>query len=67
MIRYVKPAISLILLFASPLVAQQPSGANPLAKLTDEVKQVLAEANLPFTEEQERAIVLMMEDRRQAS
>ena len=67
MIRYVKPAILLILLFASPLVAQQPSGANPLAKLKDEVKQVLAEANLPFTEEQERAIVLMMEDRRQAS
>src|SRR5437867_1224219 len=60
-------AILVILLFASPLVAQQPSGANPLAKLKDEVKQVLAEANLPFTEEQERAIVLMMEDRRQAS
>src|SRR3989449_11367378 len=60
-------AILVILLFASPLIVQQPSGANPLAELKDEVKRVLAEANLPFTEEQERAIVIMMEDRRQAS
>src|SRR5213080_1600951 len=60
-------AILVILLFASPLIAQQTSGANPLAELKDEVKRVLAEANLPFTEEQERSIVIMMEDRRQAS
>src|SRR5207244_87726 len=59
--------ILVILGLVFPLIAQQPSGANPLAKLKDELKQVLAEANLPFTEEQERAIVLMMEDRRQAS
>jgi len=63
----VKAAILIILLFAGLVIAQQPSGANPLAKLKDELKQVLAAANLPFTEEQERAIVLMMEDRRQAS
>src|SRR5262249_6138402 len=59
-----------------PLVAQQapstPQGsasaaANPLAELKDEVKRVLAEANLPFTVEQERSVILMMEDRRQAS
>ena len=62
-----KAAILIILLFADLVIAQQPSGANPLAKLKDELKQVLAAANLPFTEEQERAIVLMMEDRRQAS
>ena len=62
-----KAAILIILLFADSVIAQQPSGANPLAKLKDELKQVLAAANLPFTEEQERAIVLMMEDRRQAS
>jgi hypothetical protein len=31
------------------------------------VQRVLVEARLPFTQEQERAIVLMMEDRRQAS
>ena len=62
-----KAAILVVLLSASPLIAQQTSGANPLAELKDEVKRVLAEANLPFTEEQERAIVIMMEDRRQAS
>jgi hypothetical protein len=45
----------------------QTSGANPLAELKDEVRRVLADANLPFTEEQERAIVIMMEDRRKAS
>jgi hypothetical protein len=62
-----KAVIFVILAFAGPLVAQQPSGANPLAELKDELKRVLADATLPFTEEQERAIVLMMEDRRRAS
>ena len=71
-----KVVILLILALAGPLIAQQqPSAsqssvsaaANPLAELKDEAKRVLAEADLPFTEEQERAIVLMMEDRRQAS
>jgi hypothetical protein len=68
--------ILLIFTLAGPLIAQQSPGpprglvaaaANPLAELKDEVKRVLADACLPFTEEQERAIVLMMEDRRQAS
>src|SRR6266550_1613017 len=67
--------IFLILTLAWPLCAQQASApqgfiaaaANPLAELKDEVKHVLADENVPFTEEQERAIVLMMEDRRQAS
>jgi len=45
----------------------QASGANPLAELKDELKRVLAEAGLPFTEEQESAIAIMMEDRRRAS
>src|SRR5207244_9856626 len=62
-----KAAILVVLLSASPLIAQQTSGANPLAELKDEVRRVLADANLPFTEEQERAIVVMMEDRRKAS
>ena len=48
---------------------QEPvsSAENPLAQLKDEVKRVLEEAQLPFNEEQEKAIVLMMEDRRKAS
>jgi hypothetical protein len=71
-----KSLVLLILTLAGPRVAQQPQAppqgliavaANPLAELKDDVKRVLAEAQLPFTEEQERAIVLMMEDRRQAS
>ena len=62
-----KGVILAILLLAGPLQGRQLSGANPLAELKDEVKRVLAEANLAFTEEQERAIVIMMEDRRRAS
>ncbi len=61
--------VAFVLLFLAGGVAAQerPSTANPLAELKDEVKRVLAEAALPFSEEQERAITLMMEDRRQAS
>jgi len=62
-----KVLILVIVIFAGPLAAQKPSGANPLAELKDELKRVLAEADVPFTEEQERAIVIMMEDRRRAS
>src|SRR2546429_9308543 len=40
---------------------------NPLAQLKDEVRRVLADAALPFDDEQEKAIILMMEDRRKAS
>jgi hypothetical protein len=57
------------LLIPSGVFAQgQPlAGANPLAELKDQVTRVLSEAKLPFTEEQEHSIVLMMEERRQAS
>ncbi len=59
-------------MFCSALVAQEtkdaPSAAaNPLAQLHDQVELVLAEAKMPFTDAQEKAIVLMMEDRRKAS
>ena len=40
---------------------------NPMAALKDEVQQVLVQAQLPFSPDQEKAIVLMMEDRRKAS
>jgi hypothetical protein len=58
-----------MLLVAAPLAAQERSltSQNPLPALMDELRTVLAGANVPFTAEQERAIVLMMEDRRQAS
>ena len=64
----------LCLLVTSPLGAQEtpPAAsesvtANPLAALNDEVKQVLASAGVPFSGDQERAIALMMEERRRAS
>ena len=62
-------SIVLILLVAAPLAAQERSlsSQNPLPPLMVELRTVLADANVPFTAEQERAIVLMMEDRRQAS
>jgi hypothetical protein len=41
--------------------------ANPLAALNEELKRVLAAAGVPFSDEQERAIALMMEERRRAS
>ncbi len=71
-----KPLILILLTLSVPMFAQErpaatqsPAGtaANPLSELKDEVKRVLADGRLPFTDEQERAIVLMMEDRRQAS
>lgn len=58
-----------MLLVAAPLAAQERSltSQNPLPSLMVELRTVLADAKVPFTAEQERAIVLMMEDRRQAS
>jgi hypothetical protein len=54
-----------IFFFAFLLFAQ--TSANPLATLKDEVQRVLLEAKLPFNDDQERAIVLMMEERREVS
>ncbi len=41
--------------------------ANPLPGLKERVQSALSQANVPFTETQDKAIVLMMEDRRKAS
>ena len=60
----------LIVLFAAvPLFAQQkPSTTqNPLDRLRDQAKAVFERAGIPFSEEQERSVALMVEDRRQAS
>ena len=57
-----------MLLLATPLLAQESAKEqNPLVELRDQVKKVLADASVPFTEDQEKSIALMMEDRRQAS
>lgn len=47
--------------------APADEAANPLAALNEQVKQVLAAAEVPVSAEQERAIALMMEERRRAS
>src|SRR5262249_37295196 len=58
----------LLLIPTIPLFAQeQAKEENPLIALRDEVKKVLSDAGVPFTEQQEKSIALMMEDRRQAS
>jgi hypothetical protein len=49
------------------VAAPENTAANPLATLNEQVKQVLATAGVPFSDEQERAIALMMEERRRAS
>src|SRR5262245_66176639 len=58
-----------IFLFTGILFAQEttPTAENPLAVLKSEVEKVLADAGVPFTSDQDSAITLMMEDRRQAS
>ena len=40
---------------------------NPLYEVRDQVAQVLADAELPFTPDQERQLALLLEDQRQAS
>jgi hypothetical protein len=62
-------AIVLIFFFAVPLLAQQKptTTQNPLDKLRDQAKALFETAGFPFSEEQEKSIALMIEDRRQAS
>jgi hypothetical protein len=70
----VRLLLLLLLLFAAALSpqalsAQEPPAEsdNPLAALNEQLKQVLADADLPFSDLQERNIALMMEERRRAS
>src|SRR5262245_53190690 len=60
---------ALFLFLISSAFGQDKTGAdaNPLPQLKEEVKRVLAQASLPFNDDQEKAIILMMEDRRKAS
>lgn len=63
-------AFALMCLLAAASAAGQEVRAgseNPLAALNDQLRRVLAAAGVPFTPQQERAIALMMEERRRAS
>jgi hypothetical protein len=59
----------ILLFLAVPLFAQQKptTTQNPLDKLRDQAKAVFEGAGVPFSEEQETSVALMVEDRRQAS
>ena len=66
----VPAALVVVILVLPGSVCAQNGGLtaeNPVAVLKLEVERVLGEAALPFTEAQDSAVVLMMEDRRQAS
>jgi hypothetical protein len=55
---------------ALPAIAQEPGGLstrNPLDEIRDELVQVLATAEAPFTDDQGRAIALVLEESRRAS
>lgn len=59
----------LLTAFTSPLVAQDDASAgllteNPLDTIRDELLEVLADAGLPFTEEQAQAIIFVLEESR---
>ena len=58
-----------LLTITVPSLAQEPSlrAENPLAVLHDAIGVILDDAGVPFSAEQERAIVLMMEERQRAS
>jgi hypothetical protein len=59
-----------LLLSVVPLHAQDQGGLstrNPLDEIKDELKQTLAAAQVPFSEDQERAITLVLEESRRAS
>ena len=62
-------AVALLSILPVESAAQDPAlgTENPLAQLRSELENVLVDAGLPFTARQENSIVLMMEDRRQAS
>jgi len=61
--------IAFLLVLVNPVFGPQDSltTENPMTQLKDEFGEVLAEAGLPFTEQQDNAVILMMEDRRLAS
>src|SRR5262245_57631009 len=63
-----KRAVVLFILVAPLYGNQRPTTTqNPLDKLHDQATVVFERAGVPFSEEQERSIALMIEDRRQAS
>ena len=62
-----RPAGASVIVPVPPQESSSLTTENPLESLREQLGQALTDASLPFTPEQERAIVLMMEERRLAS
>ena len=61
------PRLLIVLVLLSVPVFAQFTSQNPLDELKDQVTKILADAGVPFTEEQNRQLALFIEDQRQAS
>ena len=62
------PSIVIVALTATALGQEAPAAAaNPLAELNAQLTRVLAAAGVPFSDEQERGLALMMDERLRAS
>src|SRR3972149_10778067 len=61
------PAFLLVSVLVTLPLHGQLTAQNPLDELKDQVVQVLNDAGVPFTPEQERQLALLIEEQRQAS
>jgi hypothetical protein len=63
-----KPARAIVLaVFLATALSAQSSERNPVDELKDQVTQVLRNAGVPFSAEQDKQLALLIEDQRQAS
>lgn len=65
LVRRLLAAFAVVIL--SSAASAQEAAVNPLAELNAELQRTLADAGVPFSEEQVKAVALMMEERRRAS
>ena len=59
--------LALICGFLTAPVFGQLTARNPVDELKDQVTQVLTDANVPLTPEQEKQLALLIEEERQAA
>ena len=59
--------LGLICVLVATSAFGQLTERNPVDELKDQATQVLADANVPFTPEQEKQLALLIEDERQAA
>ena len=59
--------IGLVCVFLTTSAFGQLTERNPVDELKDQVTQVLADAKVPFTPDQEKQLALLIEEERQAA